>query len=233
MAKRTSEQRSDQTLDMADAIREAEGEFDLPDRYTADGIAKRREQVWKFMARRVPQTVMADLLGVSRKTINADVKFWRENCQEQVELMKNDPLAASADIGLTAMRLEGMAQRAMNEAELQESGPSKNLFLNTAMRAEGMRADILTKTGVWPKAGEDIRVSHNIKATFTAKMGEDSPLASLDDPSSRRRVLTAAEQILKLTTKKGLSDDDLPFVILDDDDDPRTIDIDAQVKDVG
>lgn len=228
MSKRTSEKKSDATLEMAEALREEDGDYDLPERYSSDGIAKRREQVWKFLARRVPQTVMADLLGVSRKTINADVKFWKERAQEYIEEIKKDPVAASADIGMTAMRLEGMAQIAMNQAELQESGQNKNLFLNTAIRAEGMRADILTKTGVWPKAGEDIRVSHNIKATFAAKMGEDHPLASLDNPSSRRKVLSAAEKILKLTSKKGQSDDDMPFVILDDD--TEIIDIQGKVK---
>jgi len=231
MAKRNSETRSDKTLDMADAIREAEGDFELPERYSLEGIIKRREQVWKFMARRVPQTVMADLLGVSRKTINADVKHWKDHCQGFVEKLKKHPEAASADIGLTAMRLEGMAQMAMNEAELQDTGQAKNLFLNTAMRAETARAEIMVKTGVWPKAGEDIRIQHDIKATFTAKLGENNPLSALDDPASRRRVLSAAEHILKLTTKRGQSDDDLSLVDLDEG--PETIDIEAQVKDAG
>lgn len=34
------------------------------------------------MARRVPQAAMAKLLGVSRRTIYEDVKWWRWYCQE-------------------------------------------------------------------------------------------------------------------------------------------------------
>jgi hypothetical protein len=233
MAKRTSEKRTDKTLDMADAIREHEGDVEFPERYADAGIQARREQVWKFLARRVPQTVMAELLGVSRRTVSSDVRWWKEQCQGYVEHLRDNPEAASADIGLTALRLEGMAQFAMNEAQLAGSGTLKNQFINTAIRAEETRSGLLIKTGALPKAGEDIRVSHNIKATFSAKLGTDSPLASLDDPSSRRRVLSAAEQILRLTTRKKFrsdDDDDMPIVILDE---PEAIEIEGRVKDVG
>jgi hypothetical protein len=229
MSKRSSEERSDKMLSMAENIR-AKEDIEYPERYTQEGIAKRREMVWKYMARRVPQTVMAELLGVSRRTIYTDVQWWQEQCQGYIKKLKEDPAAAEADIGLTAMRLEGMAQMAMNEAELAQSGQNKSMFMNNAMRAENSRIDLLVRTGIYPKAGEDVRHHHTVKATFSAKLGDDSPLASLDNPSSRRRVLTAAEQILRLTTKKnGTSDDDMPIVILDDPQ-PETIDITGQVK---
>ena len=202
-------------------IRELEGEFEFPERYAQDGIQQRREQVWKFLARRVPQTVMAELLGVSRRTINADVKWWKEQCQGYVDRLKKDPGAANADIGLTALRLEGMAQMAMNEAEMAKSGQMKNMFMNTAIKAETSRSNLLVTTGVLPKAGEEIRVRHDIKATFTAKFGEENPLSTLDEAASRRRVLSAAEQILKIGMSKKLPDE------------PPTIDIEGKVKDVG
>ena len=94
MAKRTSEERSQNTLDKAAMIRDKDGDVDLPERYTQDGIAERREHVWKFMARRVPQTVMAELLGVSRRTIYEDVQWWKRRCQEHMERVKEDPEAA-------------------------------------------------------------------------------------------------------------------------------------------
>lgn len=219
MAKRTSEPRSEKTLDRAEAIREEEGDLDFPERYAQDGIQQRREQVWKFLARRVPQTVMAELLGVSRRTITADVKWWKDQCQDYVDRLKKDPAAANTDIGLTALRLEGMAQMAMNEAEMAKSSQMKNVFMNTAIKAEVSRSNLLISTGVLPKAGEEIRVRHDISATFTAKLGENNPLSTLDDAASRRRVLSAAEHILKLGMAKKLAGAD----------DPTTIDV--EVKD--
>ena len=235
MAARSKVRLSDRTIDMADAIRESEGEPELPERYAEDGIRQRREQVWKFLSRRVPQTVMADLLGVSRRTISADVRWWKDKCQGYVETLKKSPGAANADIGLTALRLEGMAQYAMNEAQVAKSGQLRNLFINTAIKAELSRSNLLVNTGVLPKAGEDVRIQHSVKATFAAKLGEDSPLSTLDDPSSRRRVLSAAEQILKISHKKrGTRDDDedMPIVILDDQPE-QIIEIEGLVKDVG
>jgi len=229
--KRSSEPRSDATIDMADAIRDSDGDIEYPERFSSGGIQARREQVWKFLSRRVPQTVMAELLGVSRRTISTDVKWWKEQCQGYVKQLRENPKAADADIGMTAMRLEGMSQFAMHEAQLA-TGTLKNQFINTAIRAEETRSDLLIKTGGLPKAGEDIRVNHNIKATFAAQLGEDSPLATLDDPSSRRRVLSAAEQILRLTSKKRIRNkDDDPIIILDGPIDDGPITIEGQVKD--
>lgn len=204
MGKRTSERRTRKTLARANMIRSEDGVLDFPERNTKEGIAERREHVWKFMARRVPQTVMADLLGVSRRTIYDDVQWWKCRCQEHVKRIQDDPDYAATDIGLTAMRLEGIAQAALNDYELARTGALKNLSLNTAIKAEKTRVDMMIAAGIWPKAGEDIRVSHSIEATFTAKLGsdEDSPLKVLDQPASRRKVMNAAELILKLATEK-------------------------------
>jgi hypothetical protein len=205
MAKRTAEERTDKTLGKAAMIREKDGDLNLPERYAKDGIAERREHVWKFMARRVPQTVMAELLGVSRRTIYEDVQYWKRQCQEHMERVKDDPQAAAADIGLTSLRLEGISQAALNDYELARTAQLKNLFLNTAIKAEKTRGDLLVTTGFWPKAGEDVRISHQIDATFTAKLGsvgDDSPLLVLDQADSRRKVLDAAELLLKGGVKR-------------------------------
>ena len=200
MAKRTSEDRTDKTLNKAAMIRAEEGDIDSPERYAKDGIAERREHVWKFMARRVPQTVMAELLGVSRRTIYDDVQWWKHQCQQHMERVKDNPDAAAADVGLTSLRLEGISQAALNDYELARTSQLKNLFLNTAIKAEKTRADMLVQTGYWPKAGEDVRIHQQIDATFTAKLGtigDDSPLRALDHADSRRKVLDAAELLLK------------------------------------
>lgn len=200
MAKRTAEERTQKTLNKAAMIRTQDGEVSSPERYSKDGISERREHVWKFMARRVPQTVMAELLGVSRRTIYEDVQWWKNQCQEHMERVKEDPQAAAADIGLTSLRLEGISQAALNDYELARTAQLKNLFLNTAIKAEKVNADMKIMTGIWPKSGQDIRVHQQIDATFTAKLGtigEDSPLKALDSADSRRKVLDAAELLLK------------------------------------
>jgi hypothetical protein len=209
MGKRNSEEKSDKTLERAEMIRqeavEAGGDIEFPDRNTKDGIAERREHVAKFMSRRVPQTVMSELLGVSRRTIYEDVQWWKERSKEHIQRIQDDPDYAATDIGLAAMRMEGIAQAALQDYELAHTGPLKNLCLNTALKAEKTRADMLMLAGVWPKAGEDIRVAHTIEATFTAKLGsvgEDSPLRVLDQPASRRKVMSAAELILKLAAER-------------------------------
>jgi hypothetical protein len=208
MGKRTSEERSDKTLERAEMIRqETGGDVDFPDRNTKDGIAERREHVWKFMSRRVPQTVMATLLGVSRRTIYEDVQWWKDRNKDHIQRIQDDPEYAATDIGLAAMRIEGIAQAALQDYELARTGPLKNLCLNTALKAEKTRADMLMGVGVWPKAGEDIRVQHNVEATFTAKLGvigEDSPLRVLDQAASRRKVMSAAELILKLAAERQI-----------------------------
>ena len=189
-------------MQMVSAIQDAGKAPDLPERYTDDGIDERREHVWKFLARRVPQTVMAKILGVSRRTISNDVKYLKGECKDYAHALKNDPAAAGTDIGLTALRLEGIAQAAMGDYELARTAQHKNLFLNTAIKAETARSTLLISTGILPKAGEDVRITHALKATFAATMGEESPLATLDQPDSRRKVLSAAKKLLALSADR-------------------------------
>ncbi len=203
MAKHTSQDYTDKTLDLAKRIQEAEGLIEPPERYAKDGIAERREHVWKFLSRRVPQTVMCKLLRVSRRTIANDVKWWNDQVGDYVEQMKTDPKAASADIGMTSLRLEGISQAAMSGYELAATPQMKNAFLNTAIKAEDTRTRALIATGVLPKAGEDVRFSGTFQASFSASMGEDSPFAVLDDPAANRRVLSAAQKILKISASKN------------------------------
>ena len=203
MARRTKETYSEKTMKMATMIESSRGDADLPERFTEDSITERREHVWKFLARRVPQTVMAKILGVSRRTISTDVKHLKNECKDFVHELKNDPDAAGTAIGLSALRLEGIAQAALGDYELAATAQMKNLFLNTAIKAETARATLLIATGVLPKAGEDVRVTHNLKATFASKLGDDNPLATLDKPDSRRKVLSVAEKLLRLSADRG------------------------------
>ncbi|KKL24767.1 hypothetical protein LCGC14_2412060, partial [marine sediment metagenome] len=90
---------------------------------------------------------------------------------KELQRVKEDPDCAAADIGLTTLRLEGIAQAALNDYELARTATVKNLFLNTAIKAEKTCADLKIQTGIWPKAGTDVRVHQSLEATFTAKLG--------------------------------------------------------------
>lgn len=203
MAKKTTEVRSEKTLQQAKMIAATEGAIDEPTRFTDEAISIRREHVRRFMARRVPQTVMAELLDVSRRTIYNDVQYWKKQSGDFVTAIKSNPEAANVDIGLTALRLEGVAQAAMSNYEIARTSQDKNQFLRTAIAAEGARSNLMINTGVLPKAGEELRIRQDINATFTAKLGENSPLAALDNPASRRKVLAVAEKLLRLSASKN------------------------------
>ena len=209
---------------MAAEIEAAEGKIELPSRYTKEGIAERREHVWRLYSRRVPQTVIAQLLGVSRRTIASDLAWIHEQNRKGIESIKNDVNVAHADIGMTCLRLEGISAAAMNDYELARTSQMKNLFLNTALRAELAVAKVKLETGTWPHRQEDVRISHSAKITFEARMGEESPLKTLDEPSSRRRVLDAVHRLIKAGKDKKTQR--LLEAHGDDGEDPLTIDVD-------
>lgn len=182
---------------MAAEIEAAEGKIKLPHRFTREGIRERREHVWRLYARRVPQTVIAQLLHVSRRTIASDVAWWHEQNRQKVDSIKNDVQTAYADIGDCAHRLQGIAAAAMNDYELARTAQMKNLFLNTATRAELAYIKLMIETGTYPHRQEDVRVTHTSKVTFESKLGEEDPRKALDNPVSRRKVLEVVQRLLQ------------------------------------
>lgn len=194
---------SDQMQDLATEVLAGEGDdFQPPSRHTQEGIAERRSYVKRWYSRRVPQVVMAKLLGVSRRTIYDDVQQIKEEAQAKVKAIREDPDLADLDIGLTVMRLEGVSAKALAHAELARTDQMRNLFLNTAIKAELGASRLKIDTGILPKVGEEIRVKQDTKITFKAKVGSDSPLSVLDTNVSRRKVMTVVEKLLAIGATK-------------------------------
>ena len=202
MGKRSKEKASKKTMKMVNKLKAAGEAPELPERWSSRGIEERREYVAKFYARRVPQTVIAKLLGVSTRTISNDIEYLKKERSEYIEQLMKSQDATFADIGTAAMRLESIAQAALGQYELAKSDRQKNQYLITAIKAETARNALLINTGVLPKAGEDLRITHNAGEPFTSKVGNEHPLSTLDNPASRRRVLEAAEKIINLGAKK-------------------------------
>ena len=142
---------------------------------------------------------MAELLQVSRITIYEDIKFLRERAGREMAAIKGNVENTNAEVGVIAGKLNSIADSALANVLLTESHPAKIRYMDTAVKAHWIRARILMETGILPRAGEEIKVTQTTDITFTQKFGESSPLAALDNPESRRKVLAAVESMMRET----------------------------------
>jgi len=211
---RTQEQRSSRTLSMARQIEAERGKIILR-RGTKEAIARRREHVWKFFLEGTPQTVMAELLQVSRRTIHSDLTFMKAKHGKTLEAIKGNPEKIHQELGVTCARLRHIANQALFQYDTTETPAAKDRFLNTAIRAEWVRSRLEMEAGVLPKSGEEIRIRTDSKVTFAARLGvENEHLQKIfADPARARKVLDAFERL----TKGALTDDE------------NTIDVEAKV----
>jgi DNA-binding CsgD family transcriptional regulator len=192
---KSQEGRSQRTLQTAAMIRADEGRKVIK-RYTEEGIAKRQEQVKEYLLRGVPKTVMAELLGVSRKTIFQDIRAIEERAGHQTRAIKGNPERTFQEVGMISGRLQAISDAAMSEYALSRTPAAKDRFLNIAIKAIWTRTRVLMETGVLPRAGEEIKVVHQASVTFANRFGPDNPLAVLDDSAARRKVLSALDTVL-------------------------------------
>jgi hypothetical protein len=205
MLPRTKRKQSAQACEMADAIRSKDGRMRIP-RGTEQGIARRRDQVREYLMRGVPKVVMAELLGVSRNTIHQDILEIKRSLGHQMESIRGDGAKVDQEIGTIAGQLATVANSAMSEYAMARTGAIKDRFLNTAAKAHWIRARLLMEVGVLPKAGEQISITSRTEVSFESRFGKESPLTALDDPVSRRKVLTAIENVLRTSTALPFSD---------------------------
>ena len=196
MLPRTKQKQSAQARELANQIRAKEGRVRIS-RGTEEGIAKRREQVRDYLMRGVPKVVMAELLGVSRNTIHQDVLEIRRRLGHQIESIRGNGAKVDEEIGTIAGQLATVANSAMSEYAMARTGAIKDRFLNTAAKAHWVRARLLMEVGVLPKAGEQISITSRTEVSFESRFGKESPMSALDDPVSRRKVLTAIESVLR------------------------------------
>jgi hypothetical protein len=64
-------------------------------------------------------------------------------------------------------------------------------------------AKIRVETGVWPKAGVEIRGVVEHELSFADKFGKDSKFKILDDSTSRRKVMSFIENTLKVSLNQA------------------------------
>lgn len=205
MLPRSKKKQSLQAQQQAAQIQEAEGRLRIS-RGTEAGIAKRREQVKEYLMRGVPKVVMAELLGVSRNTIHNDILEIKQRLGQRIGAIRGNADQVDQEIGMITGQLAAVASSAMSEYAMARAGPVKDRFLNTAAKAHWIRARLMMETGVLPKAGENVTITNRTEVSFESRFGKESPLTALDDPVSRRKVLTAIENVLRTSVALPLSD---------------------------
>jgi hypothetical protein len=161
-------------------------------------IERRRQHVWEMFLEGVPQTVMADILHVTRQTISSDLDYMEKRAQAKTHNIKNNIEAAEADIGLTCDKLLSIAEEAFAQASQTQDPQDKDRYLNTAQRALMNYSKVRVDTGIWPKAGIEVRQKVEHQVSFETRFGKDSKAKIMDNPQARRRILAVAEGILKL-----------------------------------
>jgi hypothetical protein len=192
------------------AIDEFRKKFELLDnkrkKYTPQAIERRRYDVWEMLCQDIPQTEIAGLLSVARSTVALDVKYWREKAAERVGKIKENPEFANIELGMTVQKLDACTAAAFQEYAAAKSGGEKAKFLDIITKTLSTKTRILQEAGYLPKAGIDIRTRVEHVPAFADRFGEDHPLATLDDPTSRHKLLSLAERIIKLSEKGEVID---------------------------
>jgi hypothetical protein len=169
-----------------------------------EDIEKRRKLVIEMLFQGTPTTVMADLCGVDRRTIEADIEYVKKQSAKRIREMMSNRGAVDEMLGDMLTSLDYIRQNAFMEYAGSTTEMGKNGFLNTGMKATSMMARLLMDTGVIPKAGQDVNIRSEHRVTFAARFGDDSPLAELDDDTKRRKILDAVGKVLKITPKAAL-----------------------------
>lgn len=137
-------------------------------------IEERRRKVYEYSVQGVPETKIAEVLGVHRNTIASDLKAIRDVNRERVSCA--DPYAEIGDHDrfLREMEINALFEYAKLQdeyitVEIEEGGIKRQVqklmksqaghrqkFLDLAMQARRARMDYQLKTGVVPKAPEQI-----------------------------------------------------------------------------
>lgn len=166
-------------------------------KHTSQAIERRRHDVWEMMCQDIPRVEMAKLLGVSRGTIMIDIKYWKKKMGRSVTRMKDDPDAADLEAGLIRGKIDSVVAACFQEYSIAKSGSEKHKFLDLANKALSTKARILQESGYMRKAGIEVKHTMEKQITFADRLGPDSPLSELDNPTTRHKLLSLASQILQ------------------------------------
>jgi len=144
---------------------------------------KRQQSVWEQYVRGIPQYVIAQALGIHKNTVWRDIEELKE--KNKVNIQDMDPQMAIGDI---AAKYDEIFKYAIDEYSTAGKGAQKAQYLEKALLALGKKTQLLTDTGVLPKAATEI----NSKVVVE---GVDINRASLQELRALRD---------KLHTKTGL-----------------------------
>jgi len=175
-------------------------------RYTKQQIQERRLGIWEMHCCGQPTSEMAASYGVSEKTILRDLKWWEERLGYNTEQLK-DPKNAAMDVGMTAAKLEKLAQDAYVEYAASNNPTFKVRYMEASGKFLYHRHKILSDAGFLPKIGHEQEEAFVQKITFEARFGKEAPQAVFDNHQSRRNVLEAVSDMLRL----GIGADGVPL----------------------
>lgn len=204
---------------MAKAKRQLQGLNPNRRRYTKQQIQQRRIGVWEMLCCGQTITQIAQHYGVTERTIERDQKWWEDRLGYKTSELK-DPKNAAIDVGMTAAKLQKLAEDAYVEYVSATNPAVKARMLECSGKMLGLRHKILSDAGFLPKIGHEQEEGVTTKITFEARFGKNAPQAVFDDHRSRRRVLEAVAGYMKL----GVSEDGLPVpetndgIVVEDDD---------------
>jgi len=150
-----------------------------------------------------PVTEIAKKQFVSYDTILRDIKWWEERLGENTAQLK-DPKFAAVDVGTTAAKLTKVVEDAWVDYHTSNNAGFRARFLQVIVQALGTRHKILAEAGYLPKVGHDQEHKPEVKISFEARFGSQSPQAVFDNPKSCRRILDAAEATLKESARTGV-----------------------------
>jgi hypothetical protein len=165
-------------------------------RYTQRQISQRREGVWERLCLGEPIAEMAKHYQVTERTIERDIAWWSERLGLSTDQLK-DPRFAAQDVGFTAKKLEKVAEEAYVEYCASSNGGYKVRFLQTIVQALMGRHKILADAGFLPKVGHEREEGAVVEISFKARFGADAVEAVFDDSKSRRKVLEAAQSVIR------------------------------------
>lgn len=154
-------------------------------------IENRRIGVWEMLCLGQALDDIAKRFRVSIKTIERDRSWWDERLGYNTQQLK-DPKYAAIDVGMTAKKLEKVAEDAYVEYTAATNGAFKVRFLQTVVAALATRHKVLADAGFLPKVGHEKEGAPKVEISFEARFGKDAIETVFDDPKSRRKVLEAA-----------------------------------------
>jgi hypothetical protein len=199
---------------------------------------ERRRRVYEFLIRGVPVTTMARILRVSRETIHQDIKFIRNFNKQRI--VNSDPAEEIGDHDRFLNEIEVMAlyeyhglpderddmpvfnpdgsprlapdgTPVTKRVLVRSHAASRSRFLELALRARESRLSMQMRTGVVPKAPEQLNLGFNVE-------GED--IRTISDPERLKQL--RQRLIERLQARQTMTPSALPRPVVEVDGDDGT-----------